>query len=143
MNRRGTVENLVPAHPGNTNAVRHGIYSKSGRVLSTRAAEIANAVMESPTVRPIDEFGAVEVGRIVALIEAIDEDLDARGLTSRSGEARSLLKYRMQASRHLQSWLDRYALTPRGRADVLHAVSSGSLGAEIARRRAEADAVDQ
>ena len=137
MNQDGTPETLVASHPGNVHAATHGIYSRAGRVLSGRASEIADGILAAPHVGGMDEFGAAEIGRLVALIEAMDAELDANGLTRR-GDVRSLVKLRLQASRRLEEWLDRYALTPRGRADWARALAAGSLGAEIARRRAEA-----
>lgn len=112
MNTRGTPDNLVAAHPENANASKHGIYSRAGRLLSARASEIADAVMSAPQVRSPDEFGAAEIGRLLALIEAMDDEIDTNGLT-RWGDARSLVKLRLQASRRLEEWLDRYAMTPR------------------------------
>jgi hypothetical protein len=67
----------------------------------------------------------------------MDADIAERGLTRR-GDARSILKLRLQASRRLQDWLDRYGLTPRGRVEFVRDYASGSLATEIARRRREA-----
>ena len=82
----------------------------------------------------MDEIGATEIGRLVALLEAADLDLATNGLT-RKGDARALLKLRLQASRRLQEWLGVYGMTPRGRALLARDVASGSLSVEIARRR--------
>jgi len=136
MNETGTPENLVASHPGNANAVRHGVYSRAGRALSPRAAAITDAILASPHLGPLDDLGAAEIGRLTALIEAMDADLSASGLIRR-GDARTMVKLRLQASRRLQEWLDRYAMTPRGRAEFLHSLSGGALAAEIARRRGE------
>ena len=117
MNPDGTPENLIAAHTGNRNAERHGIYAKSGgRALSPRAAAINDAILTSPHLGPVDDLGAAEIARLVDLIERMDAELDQTGLTRR-GDARSLLKLRLQASRRLQDWLDRFGMTPRGRAE--------------------------
>jgi hypothetical protein len=136
VNRNGNSDNLVASHPLNAHAARHGVYSGGGRLLHSRAAEVAHAIQTGPHVHPIDELGAIEIGRLVALIEAADADLATNGLTRR-GDARALLKLRLQASRRLQEWLSAYGRTPRGRAQLIRDVSSGaSLSAEIAKRRA-------
>src|SRR4051812_29429657 len=66
---------LVAAHPGNTNAVKSGIYSESGRVLAPRAREIAEQLMTLPHVSGVDVLAAEEIGSILAALEAIDQDL--------------------------------------------------------------------
>jgi hypothetical protein len=138
MNNDGHPATLVAAHPTNTNAVKSGVYSRTGRVLSSRAAEIADAVMTCPLIREADEFAAAEVGRLVALIEAMDDEIERNGLTRR-GDVRSIVKLRLQASRRLEEWLDRLGFTPRGRADLVSTIARGGLAAEIARRRSQPD----
>ena len=64
--------------------MKSGVYSRSGRILSSRAAEIADAIMSVPYVREPDEFAAAEVGRLIALIEAMDYEIDTNGLTRRA-----------------------------------------------------------
>jgi hypothetical protein len=137
VNPQGTAENLIAAHPGNGNATRHGVYSRAGRALSPRASMITDAVASVSYVGDVDELGAAEIGRLVALIEAMDHELEHGGLTRR-GDARAMVKLRLQASRRLQDWLDRYAMTPRGRAEFLSSLAGGGLAAEIAKRRGEA-----
>ena len=141
MNENGHPETLVPSHPANLNAVRHGVYSSAGRALSPRAGEIADAIMASPRFSPMDELGAAEIARLTALIEAMDADIAAAGLTRR-GDARTMVKLRLQASRRLQEWLDRYAMTPRGRA-VRHQYVRCGLAAEqdVQLREPEAERV--
>jgi hypothetical protein len=76
---------LVAAHPGNRNGLRHGVYSESGRALAPRAAQL----MQVPHTMPMDRVAAEEVASIVARLDAIDRDLEARALGR--GGARSLL----------------------------------------------------
>ena len=88
----------------------------------------------------MDEIGAIEIAKLVTLIDRIDADLAAKGLTRKNGEPRALLDHRARYSRRLAEWLDRYGITPRGRADFAHRLATGGLAAEIARRRGgEAD----
>lgn len=118
--------------------MKSGVYSRSGRLLSSRGAEIADVIMSVPYVREPDEFAAAEVGRLVALIEAMDDEIEKSGLTRR-GDVRSIVKLRPQASRRLEEWLDRLGFTPRGRADLVSTIACGGLAAEIARRRGQPD----
>jgi hypothetical protein len=41
----------------------------------------------------------------MAILEAIDRDLDERGLVEKSGKPRNLLNYRSRTSRQLEQWL--------------------------------------
>ena len=138
VNNDGHRRRWSPLTPTNINAVTSGVYSRSGRILSSRAAEIADAMMSVPYVREPDEFAAAEVGRLIALIEAMDHEIDTNGLTRR-GDARSIVKLRLQASRRLEEWLNRLGFTPRGRADLVSTIARAGLAAEMARRRGQPD----
>jgi hypothetical protein len=46
-----------------------------------------------------------------ALLEAIDRDLDERGLVDRAGDPRYLLNHRWRASRQLEDWLAKISET--------------------------------
>jgi hypothetical protein len=80
MRHNGSV-NLVASHPGNTNAVRSGLYSRTGRIIAPRAAEIAEELMSLPHVAGMDAIAAEEIGQVLATLEAIDADLRSRGVT--------------------------------------------------------------
>jgi hypothetical protein len=41
----GHSETLVASHPGNVNAVWHGVHSRTGRVLALRAADVADELI--------------------------------------------------------------------------------------------------
>jgi hypothetical protein len=77
MNNDGYPGTLVAGHPGNLNAVRHGVYSRTGRVLAPRAAEIAEQIMQAPWATPRDVIAAEELGSLIAIAEAIDIELAA------------------------------------------------------------------
>lgn len=129
----GELSNLVAAHPENTNALKHGVYSS--RLLAPRARRIAEGLMASPHVRPIHALAADEIGSIVARLEAIDGDLDARGQIGRAG-AQSLLEYRVRLSRELRAWLKEFGGTPRSSCDFVDRLaSSESLAGAISRLR--------
>ena len=100
----GHKETLVASHHGNVNAVRHGVHSRTGRVLAPRAAELADALMSLRHVVELDRVAADEVGSIVSRLEAIDADLNERGHFGRGG-ARSLLDHKARLSKELRQWL--------------------------------------
>jgi hypothetical protein len=137
VNREGHPETLVAAHPGNANALRYGVFSE--RLRDPRAREIADAIMEQPHTTAVDELGAIEIGKLVALLEAVDSDIAERGVTKRNGDLRAVVDLRLRASRRLAEWLDRYGLTPQGRAAWAATFAQGGLAGEISRRRAELD----
>lgn len=51
-----------------------------------------------------------EVARCTALLEAIDRELDERGLVDKHGKPRYLLPHRARISRQLEQWLSKIAL---------------------------------
>jgi hypothetical protein len=68
-NRNGHAETLTPAPLDNTRAVKHGLYSRSGRVLAPRADEIADALMQLPHVAGLDCLAAEEAASLIAQTE--------------------------------------------------------------------------
>ncbi len=103
MNKRGNPENLVPAHPRNLNAAKQGVHSQ--RLIQARAAEIAAELTQSFAFSAPELLAAHETARCIAILEAIDRDLDERGLVNRAGEPRYLLNHRARVSRQLEQWL--------------------------------------
>jgi hypothetical protein len=103
MNTRGNPTSLVAAHPGNLNAVKQGVHSP--RLIQTRAVEIASELAESSAFSPADRLAVHEAARCIAILEAIDRDLDERGLVDKAGEPRYLLNHRARISRQLEQWL--------------------------------------
>jgi hypothetical protein len=105
MNKRGNPKSLVASQPGNLNAVKQGVHSP--RLIRARAAEIASELTESFEFSPAERLAVHEAARCIAILEAIDRDLDQRGLIDRTGQPRYLLTYRSRTSRQLADWLDR------------------------------------
>ena len=103
MNERGNPETLVSSHPGNANAVKHGVHSP--RLIQARAAELEAELGPSLELSPLQRLALKEVARCMAILEAIDRDLDERGLVEKSGKPRNLLNYRSRVSRQLEQWL--------------------------------------
>ena len=107
MNREGNKENLVASHPGNTNAVKKGVHSP--RFIEARAAEIKKELASSFDLSPDRLVAAHEVARNMAILEAIDRDLDERGLVGKGGKPSYLLDMRLRVSRQLDHWLAKLA----------------------------------
>jgi hypothetical protein len=105
MNERGNPETLVASHPGNLNAVRHGAHSP--RLIEARAVEIASELAQSFAFSATERLAVREAARCAAILEAIDRDLDERGLVDRRGGPRYLLNHRWRVSRQLDHWLER------------------------------------
>jgi hypothetical protein len=103
MNKKGNPGTLVAAHRGNTNAAKYGVHSL--RLIEPRAAEIAEELTSSFEFTIVQRVAVEQVARFVAILEAIDRDLDERGLVDKRGEARYLLNHRARFSRQLDAWL--------------------------------------
>src|SRR5215217_4777468 len=101
MNVNGHALTLRPEQPGNSNAVKSGAYSRTGRVLAPRAAEIAKVLLAAPHTTDLDAIGVEEIGALVALLEALDQDIAKRGVSGR----KSLVDLRLKASGRLERWL--------------------------------------
>jgi hypothetical protein len=131
VNRNGTPTNLVPSHPQNTSAAKHAVYSP--RLREPRAREIAEHVLSAPWTCDLDAIGAAEIGRLLALIEALDDAI----ANAKAATLARLIDQRIRASRRLLDWLGRYGMTPHARAEWAASLGGDNLAAEIARRRAE------
>lgn len=136
MNKKGHPSTLQAQQPGNNNALKHGVYS--ARALSERAREVSDAVMAAPHTVPLDQFGADEIGSVIAALEAIDHDLAERGLTGRRGDARTMLEMKNRLSGRLERWLREFGATPASRFDLAQRVAQNeSLRAALLREVAE------
>src|SRR6266516_4385691 len=105
MNKRGNPRSLVAAQPGNLNAVKQGVHSP--RLIQKRAAEIAAELVDSADFLPAERLAVHEAARCIAILEAIDRDLDQRGLVDEEGKPRYLLNHRSRTSRQLEHWLEK------------------------------------
>ena len=105
MNPKGHSANLVAEHPGNTNALRSGAHSP--RLIEARAAEI---VEEIGIANELDAMGKVSLwtlGRQLAVLEFMEQDLSERGFTDRNGKERYLIQRRERNVRLANEALDR------------------------------------
>jgi hypothetical protein len=105
VNPKGNSENLSAAHPGNTNAVKSGVHSP--RLIQERADQIVQNSTFSVELDALGQLALNEVARISATIEAIERDLDERGLTDKSGDERYLLRRRDSMARRFGEAHDR------------------------------------
>lgn len=74
-------------------------------MIQPRAAEIFAELTDSFQFSPTERLAVREVAYSTAVLEAIDRDLDERGVVDRRGEPRALLSYRSRVSRQLQRWM--------------------------------------
>jgi hypothetical protein len=137
VNERGKPETLVASHPGNANAVRHGIFSN--RILAPRIEAYRDELLALPHVAPVDVAAVDECARLLARIDAVDCDIDERGHFGRNG-ARSLLEHRARLSRELRAWLAALGATPAARAEWVSKLTRPSFRDEVERRRQEIEA---
>ena len=137
MNKRGNPGTLVPSHPGNVNAVKQGVHSP--RLIQARAAEIATELPQAFEFSPTERLAVYEAARCMAILEAIDRDLDERGLEDKRGKPRYLLNHRWRVLRQLEQWLAKISAAierqspeqppPRAEfADYVHALQRIALG---------------
>jgi hypothetical protein len=109
VNKRGTPKNLVASHPGNLNAARHGVHSQ--RLIQASASDIEAELAASAEFSPVQLLALREVARWIAILDAIDRDLDERGLVDKAGQPRYLLDHRYRASRQLDRWVAKISET--------------------------------
>lgn len=127
---------LVASHPGNTHAERSGAFARRSLAADVEVQELAAAILAEPHVSGMDELGAVEIAKLLVLIDRIDADIAKRGVVrGKAGDPRAVLHHRRMFSAQLERWLAAYGLTPSSRADLLRAVATGGLAADIAQRR--------
>jgi hypothetical protein len=69
-----------------------------------------------------------------AMIEAIDDDLLRRGLTDRSGKARTLIDLRVRLSGRLQRWLREFGATPASRVEWVGQLAQGESLVDVVRK---------
>jgi hypothetical protein len=105
MNKRGHSKSLVASDPGNLHAAKQGVHSP--RLIQARAAEIAGELAQAFEFSPAEQLAVYEAARCMAILEAIDRDLDERGLVDQQGKPRYLLNHRARTSRQLEQWLEK------------------------------------
>jgi hypothetical protein len=135
LNPKGHHKSLIPAQPGNRNAVKRGVFSE--QTLASQIEEHRATLRGLPWMQPVDDIAIGEVGKLLARIDAVDGDLAERGHFGRNG-ARTLLEHRARLSRELRAWLKDLGALPSERASW-SAKLGGGLAAAIQRRLEEAE----
>jgi hypothetical protein len=115
MNKRGNPKSLVASHPRNLNAAKQGVHSP--RLIQVRAAEIATELTQAFEFSPAERLAVHEAARCISILEAIDRDLDQRGLVDTEGKPRYLLNHRSRTSRQLEQWLEKISAAIERQAD--------------------------
>jgi len=136
-NPNGHAQTLVASHPGHRNAEKSGAFSRRDLALDPEVQAMAGDIMDLAPTQDIDVIGAVELAKLLVLIDRIDADLDQRGVVNKkTGAPRGVVDLRLRASRRLAEWLDRYGATPKARAEWAKDVAQGSAWAELRERAA-------
>jgi hypothetical protein len=125
MNTRGNPETLVASQPGNLNALKQGVHSP--RLIQARASEIASELSQSFEFSAAERLAAHEAARCIAILEAIDRELDQRGLVDKEGQPRYLLNHRSRTSRQLEHWLEKVSAAIELEATSEQAPSRGDF----------------
>ena len=98
-------------------------------MIQARALEIVQSMDISDDLDAPGRIALFEVARLAALIEAIDRELDERGLTDKNGKERYLLPRRERYSRRLMEVSDRLLdAKARARKNNARASSGGGTG---------------
>lgn len=139
MNQGGHPQTLQASHPGNRNAEKHGLYSARSADLDPLAEEVVTALMNARHTVPLDHLAAIEIGRLVVLIDRVDAAL-GDGQVERRGQPRGLIDMRIRLSSRLEKWLRQFGLTPAARSEFVRDLAAGSFREKVEARRALADA---
>jgi hypothetical protein len=131
VNRAGHSQTLVAAHPGNANRLVHGLYSK--REIAPEVRELADELMSLQHVAETDYAAALEIAKLVLLVDRIDAAL-ADGRLERGTALRALVDQRRRFSMQLERWYSVFGLTPESRLAYARSVGGG-LADELRRIR--------
>jgi hypothetical protein len=116
----------------------HGAQSRKVQV--QRASELAEWILTMPHTSDLDSAAASEIGRLLAMAEALDADLASRGVTTGSGAVRGAATLRLSVSKAILSWCNSLGMTPRARAEIIAAlreVNAPTFGESYQARLAE------
>jgi hypothetical protein len=140
MNRHGHLETLTASHPANANAGKYGVYS--ARMRTDRVAARIEQLWQLPHILPPDHPLLEAIASQQVLIEAMDEDIAARGVTDRNGKVRAIVDLRNRAIGRLQRLLEAAGATPESQRRLEEDRARAELAAEIHRRAEEQSGPD-
>jgi hypothetical protein len=106
VNRRGHPETLIAKHPGNTNALKAGVFSSAA--LEPRIAEIEASLDKQDAHKAAIAVLRYEIASLLALGQAMDSSLEQNGIEGRRGEPRTLITLRLRVNDRLRKTLDQY-----------------------------------
>jgi hypothetical protein len=109
LNKKGHSKSLIPAHPGNLNAARAGVFSQ--RILAARVAEVDTALELQTVEQTFAEALRQEVAALMVLGQAMDESIEQDGIQGRRGEPRNLIQLRLRLNDKLRRTLEQYLKT--------------------------------
>jgi hypothetical protein len=106
LNKKGHSKSLVPAHPGNLNAAKTGVFSQ--RILAARVAEFDTALALQPVEQTVAETLRREVAALMVIGQAMDESIEQDGILGRGREPRNLIQLRLRLNDKLRRTLEQY-----------------------------------
>lgn len=114
MNPDGHPQTLVAKQSGNKNALRSGVFSVNA--LAPRVHELEASIAERTIEDVRAEVRTREIAALLAIGEAMDDDLAARGLANRSGEPRRMIELRLRLNKHLMRMFEATGIPERERS---------------------------
>jgi hypothetical protein len=111
--RRGK---LVAFHPGGQPNLRHGLYAVR-REITPEVRELADELMALSHVVETDYAAALEVAKLMILIDRVDAAL-GDGRVEHRGRLRALVDQRRRLSARLERWYTVFGLSPRSRWEL-------------------------
>jgi len=104
VNRSGHAQTLVPAQPGNQNALKAGVFSP--RVIGSRMEEAEQAIATRDPDELLDELLRTEIARLIVIRDAMDQVLEEEGVRGRGGQAKTLVSLRLRLNTRLLKTVD-------------------------------------
>ncbi len=131
MNRSGTRKNLVAAHPGNTNALKHGGYS--AQVKAPRVAEVLEElVAEHPHELAANLRALAELYVAAERLSDWVAQREDGGVSPTGKIAPALLEARKAWAQYLEKARE-LGITRRGRREILALPEERQPGTQLAR----------
>jgi hypothetical protein len=106
VNEKGHAKTLVASQPGNTNAVKAGVYS--ARILEPRVRDLADEFEALPVAELRAQLLRLELAGLSVLAEAADQTLAKGGLVGRDEKPRTVAQLRLRVHDKLLSTLSAY-----------------------------------
>lgn len=105
MNKSGTPENLRARHPGNTSAVKSGIYSP--RIREEKTREVLLWLEKRPVNDVLEDVTVLEFAGLVGLYRQLFADVETHGAVDSRGRVRRSAELMLSTSRRIESLIGR------------------------------------